>query len=181
MFQISQVKCSAEQAFKGHRGHMHAVLSKTHSGKSKHNMQIMEKAWSFLVTLEKWLVITQTIWNSALFLQGPIVHSAVIYSGILKCHMSTRHRMWLDNVVSAGRCECTLFLQLQTTLHFPSIGKLSSFGDSLCGLSAGHWETERKGERGGKSLLLDLSILLISFPEWHHCWGVWLSFDGQVL
>lgn len=33
-----------------------------------------------------------SVWDSSLLL-GPVVHGAVIYSGILKCHMSKRHRM----------------------------------------------------------------------------------------
>lgn len=59
-----------------------------------------------------------SVWDSALLL-GPAVHHAVIYSGILKCHMSKRHRMWLECVVNAGRC--VLFLQQHAHFHFPSL------------------------------------------------------------
>lgn len=72
-------------------------------------------------------------------LVGPVVHLAVIYSGILKCHMSKRHRMWLGRVVNAGRC--TLFLQQHAGFHFPSL--------AVCEASfVGLWTDWCKGEAG---------------------------------
>lgn len=36
-----------------------------------------------------------------------------------KCHMSKRHRMWLERVVNAGRC--VLFLQQRAGVHFSAL------------------------------------------------------------